>query len=291
MRLRWRLPVVLTACVVVAQLFALDPLVDVVTWTAPTSARLSYPHPPRRLRAAHPAGRLAQRRLAPRPDRLRRLGRFSPTCWYASPCGARRPPAGAARGGVRRRVRPGALAAFVAWGYWLPRPIPRLVATDPDVLVLDVHSHTAMSHDGRPGFGAAQNAGWHARAGFDAAFVTDHNVFGAATIWRLRGRRAPSPAPGRRRAVALGTAPRACSARWARSPTSRTTPRGTRPASLIRALHADSALPRSRAFPEYWEHHWGAELGELSDLGRGRVRDLDRVRRARWTSRRRTGAP
>ena len=43
MRVRWRLPVALTACVIVAQLLPLSPLVDVVTWTAPASARLSYP--------------------------------------------------------------------------------------------------------------------------------------------------------------------------------------------------------------------------------------------------------
>jgi hypothetical protein len=43
MRLRWRLPAVLSACVVAAQLFPVSPLVDVVTWTAPTSARVSYP--------------------------------------------------------------------------------------------------------------------------------------------------------------------------------------------------------------------------------------------------------
>src|SRR6185295_3220010 len=64
------------------------------------------------------------------------------------------------------------------------RPIGRLVAADSNLIIFDVHSHTAASHDGRPGFGAAASAAWHARAGFDAAFVTDHNVCCEARQWQ-----------------------------------------------------------------------------------------------------------
>jgi hypothetical protein len=42
----------------------------------------------------------------------------------------------------------GCLAAFAGWGALASRPIPRLIATEPDALILDVHSHTARSHDG-----------------------------------------------------------------------------------------------------------------------------------------------
>jgi hypothetical protein len=45
---------------------------------------------------------------------------------------------------------------------------------------VDFHSHTNASHDVRStlmrGFDAEANRRWHARAGFDAAFITDHNT-------------------------------------------------------------------------------------------------------------------
>ncbi len=264
MRLRWRLPVVLTACVVVAQLFSLSPLVDVVTGTAPASAWLSYPLPhvvfaPFTLAAdwlnggsrrdligfgvwavvAYALVRLAVRRAPPARRALRETG-------YALLFAL-------------------ALAAFVAWGYWMIRPIPRLVASDGDLVVVDVHSHTALSHDGRRGFGAAQNAAWHARAGFDAAFVTDHNVFGAASIWRreaagLRPRllNGEELSLSGLHLVVLGTmgeiANQPYDASWDST------------GALIRRLAADS-LYLIASLPEYWEHHWGAALGELTTWG------------------------
>lgn len=70
------------------------------------------------------------------------------------------------------------LAGFLAWGALCPRPSARLSAGDPDILVLDFHSHTSRSHDGRrlpPAFSPARNNRWHERQGFHAGFVTDHN--------------------------------------------------------------------------------------------------------------------
>jgi hypothetical protein len=157
------------------------------------------------------------------------------------------------------------LAAFVAWGYWMPRPIPRLVASDPDVLVVDVHSHTALSHDGRRGFGAAENARWHARAGFDAAFVTDHNGFGAASLWRRE---------------AAGHRPRLLDGEEVSLSGIHLLTLGIRAAvpyqpydaswdstgALIRRLHADSIF-LVPTLPEDWRHHTGAEFGQLSEWG------------------------
>ncbi|MFL5560702.1 MAG: hypothetical protein ACJ79K_04420 [Gemmatimonadaceae bacterium] len=76
-----------------------------------------------------------------------------------------------------------ALASFVlvyVIGALVPRPMAGLVLDDPDELAVDVHSHTAASHDGRPGFDAAANRRWHAGAGFAAAYVTDHRHFEGA---------------------------------------------------------------------------------------------------------------
>jgi hypothetical protein len=58
----------------------------------------------------------------------------------------------------------------------LPRPVPRLVTTSGAGTVIDYHAHTSASHDGRPGWSLARLARWHARQGFDASYVTDHNV-------------------------------------------------------------------------------------------------------------------
>lgn len=70
------------------------------------------------------------------------------------------------------------LAAFYAYGIIGPRPMAALVAMDPDVVVVDVHSHTDHSHDGRSGFDAADRRAWHAAAGFDAVYVSDHRTWG-----------------------------------------------------------------------------------------------------------------
>ena len=264
MRLRWRLPLVLSACLVVAQVFSLDPLVDVLTGTVPVSARVAYPV----LHVVFAPWTL----LADWLNGGSRRDLIGFAVWAVAGYALLR----LAATGIplaRRTLREAlyaavflvALAAFVGWGYWLQRPIPRLVATDPGDLVLDIHSHTAMSHDGRKGFGAAQNAWWHARAGFDAAFVTDHNVVGAAKAWRTEARgRPPRLLDGEELSlsglhlVVLGN-PGAISNRPYDASWDST-------GALIRRLHADS-LYLIASLPEYWEHHWGVELGELTTWG------------------------
>jgi hypothetical protein len=70
-----------------------------------------------------------------------------------------------------------ALGAFVLTylaGAALPRPMARLGVRDANIARVDFHSHTSASHDGRPGFNAERNRAWHAAAGFDVAYITDH---------------------------------------------------------------------------------------------------------------------
>jgi hypothetical protein len=263
MRLRWRLPLVLSACVAAAQVFPLNPLVDVVTGNVPASASIAYP--------------VTHVLLAPwtlvadwlnggsRRD-LIGFAAWAVVAYALCRLAVRRPP-------PRRPLREPlyaaavlvALGAFVAWGYWLQRPIPRLVSADADQVVLDLHSHTALSHDGRRGFGAAQNAAWHARAGFDAAFVTDHNVFGAAKAWRLEEPlRRPRLLDGEEislsgiHILALGNAAviphQPYDASWAST------------GALIRRLHADSIF-LVPTLPEDWKHHTGEAFGQLSEWG------------------------
>lgn len=142
------------------------------------------------------------------------------------------------------------LAAFAAFAVWLGRPCATLASSDPDLLIVDFHSHTDRSWDGRRGFDAAANADWHRRAGFHAAFVTDHNTLAPGILSEGEG-------PFRTLAgqelslhglhlVALGC----------REPIDRSAfagPDGIAPAiERVRAC-GGAALA---SLPEYWKHHW-----------------------------------
>jgi len=74
----------------------------------------------------------------------------------------------------------GALLGFVALGALWHRPMLSLAGVSPEDRVVDFHTHTAFSHDvgstWMRGFDLEANRRWHSRAGFDAVFVTDHNV-------------------------------------------------------------------------------------------------------------------
>lgn len=75
-----------------------------------------------------------------------------------------------------------ALALLVAWyaiGALAYRPMASLDVDDPDAVVVDFHSHTDASHDGRPGFSAERNREWHRSAGFHVAYVSDHGTYSA----------------------------------------------------------------------------------------------------------------
>jgi hypothetical protein len=69
---------------------------------------------------------------------------------------------------------------FLAVGALWHRPMVSLSGVPSGITVVDFHSHTNLSHDVRgtlmQGFDAEANRRWHRRAGFDAAFLTDHNV-------------------------------------------------------------------------------------------------------------------
>src|SRR3979490_1287287 len=64
-----------------------------------------------------------------------------------------------------------AVALLVVAVLVLPRPVPRLVAADSTLTVIDYHAHTALSHDGRRGWRLAALAEWHARGGVGGADV------------------------------------------------------------------------------------------------------------------------
>jgi hypothetical protein len=69
------------------------------------------------------------------------------------------------------------LAAY-AGSALLPRPMAALVSNNPNILRVDFHSHTRASHDGHQS--ARQLRAWHAKAGYDAAYITDHGTVAEA---------------------------------------------------------------------------------------------------------------
>ncbi|MBI3789390.1 MAG: hypothetical protein HY275_00730 [Gemmatimonadetes bacterium] len=82
----------------------------------------------------------------------------------------------------------------------------RLQVYDPELVVVDFHSHTQASHDGRPGFGVEQNRAWHQKAGYHVAYVTDHLSPEGAPSWAEaeRGRAANPARAGERTIIAVG---------------------------------------------------------------------------------------
>jgi hypothetical protein len=62
----------------------------------------------------------------------------------------------------------------------MPRPMAQLVTSDAAIIVVDFHSHTKYSHDGRRGWDEEDVRAWHRGAGYDAAYVTDHATFEGA---------------------------------------------------------------------------------------------------------------
>ncbi|HEY3220808.1 MAG TPA: hypothetical protein VGJ80_08750 [Gemmatimonadales bacterium] len=151
---------------------------------------------------------------------------------------------------VRALLGPGVLLLLAVAAVLLPRPVPRLV-TDGTGTVIDYHAHTNASHDGRPGWTLARLAEWHERQGFEATYVTDHNVVYDGSL--------PAPAgisisllPGvewsvyRQHVVAIGPV--------------EALPRDSFGESTARMVRIFAAIERQGALsiaslPEYWRYH------------------------------------
>jgi len=155
--------------------------------------------------------------------------------------------------GPRRRlvgglVGPLSLVGLAAAAAGLPRPVPRLAAGDSGVTVIDYHAHTAASHDGRGGWTPERLARWHARQGFEASYVTDHNI-----AFTPAGSEPFPLLPGaewsvhRQHVLALGPGQAI-----ARDSFTRTTARMLR---IFQQLSRQGAVTIA-SIPEYWRNHW-----------------------------------
>lgn len=75
------------------------------------------------------------------------------------------------------------LVAIYLTGILAPRPMAALEAST-ELLVVDFHTHTKYSHDGRPDWTPEDVRLWHRDAGFDVAYISDHRTFeGARDAW------------------------------------------------------------------------------------------------------------
>jgi predicted metal-dependent phosphoesterase TrpH len=178
--LEYRWPLLITLCIAVTAAFSLSPLVDVARPEAAVTATLNAP--------------LAYDLLAPASNILDALTMLSPAQYWATfaLCAlliigseivgdVRRARCFRVRQASRTCVRfAGGTVAVLGIMLLLSRPMTSLRVSDPDLIVVDFHSHTSASHDGRPGFDAERNREWHRAAGFNAVYITDHRTFDGA---------------------------------------------------------------------------------------------------------------
>ncbi|PYP01012.1 MAG: hypothetical protein DMD57_15300, partial [Gemmatimonadetes bacterium] len=157
-------------------------------------------------------------------------------------------------GSPRRRLVAAVLAplAVILLGgaaVLLPRPVPRLVAADSTLTVLDYHAHTALSHDGRRGWTLADLAAWHAVQGFGASYVTDHNVvFNGGVDQPIRLLPGVEWSVYDQHIVALGAVAPIDRAVYGRDTRAML--------GLFAALHRQGAIGLA-SLSEYWRQHWG----------------------------------
>jgi hypothetical protein len=177
---KYRWPLLITLCIAVTAAFSLSPLVNVARPDATVTATLKAP--------------LIYHLLAPASDILDVLTMLSPAQYWATfaLCAlliigyeivgdVRRARCFRVRQASRTCVRfTGGTVAILGIMLLLSRPMTSLHVSDPDLIVVDFHSHTSASHDGRPGFDAERNREWHRAAGFNAVYITDHRTFDGA---------------------------------------------------------------------------------------------------------------
>ena len=189
---KYRWPLLITLCIAVTAAFSLSPLVDVARPDAAVTATLN--------------GGLVYDALAPASNILDALTMLSPAQYWATfaLCAllfiggeiighVRRARCFSVRKASRTCVRcTGGTVAILGIMLLLSRPMASLRVSDPDLIIVDFHSHTSASHDGRPGFDAERNREWHRAAGFNAVYITDHQTFEGA----LEGARLNPPTAG-----------------------------------------------------------------------------------------------
>jgi hypothetical protein len=245
---RHPIAIALVALLLVTAIHALPPLWDPVTGSPPGDVELVRP--------------TLYLVLAPLSDTLDALtflslerARWALAVWALALAtwGALRPGT-ARRRASRALLGPIGIVLLGGATVLLPRPVPRLAAADSAVTIIDFHAHTEASHDGRPGWTYARLAAWHARQGFAASYVTDHNViFDLPVTEPIRLLPGVEWSVYRQHVVALGAV-----RPIARDSFGDSTPRMLR---IFGELERQGALGIA-SLPEYWRNH----LEDLDDF-------------------------
>jgi hypothetical protein len=151
------------------------------------------------------------------------------------------------------------LGAFVLGGIRWRRPMAHIDGTPDGYLVIDLHSHTNVSHDVKGllqrDFDLESSRRWHARGGFNVFFVTDHNRIDG---WR-NSTDIPLACPGeelslwRAHIVVLGNTD-----------------------SIPRGMYADSAPGIARLFRESESRWGGVTLASIPEYDENHFADLPR---------------
>jgi hypothetical protein len=238
---RHPIAIALVVLLLATAIHPLPPLVDAVTGSVPGDVELERP--------------ILYVVLAPLSDTLDTFTFFSlaRAYWALAVWGLALAAWGATRPGTPRlrvgRALVGPLALVVLGGATvvLPRPVPWLAAADSAATILDYHAHTEASHDGRAGWTPARLAAWHARQGFEASYVTDHNViFNSPVTEPIRLLPGVEWSVYRQHVVAIGPV-----RPIARDSFGDSTPRMLR---LFAEIRRQGALGIA-SLPEYWRNH------------------------------------
>jgi hypothetical protein len=164
------------------------------------------------------------------------------------------------------------LLLFLATAALWHRPMLSLAGVPSGQSVVDFHSHSNLSHDVKgtlmAGFSAAANRRWHARAGFDAVFLTDHDMVSQESRVASRESKGvaevPALCPGievsawRAHIVLLGDTLALDRNGYRRSLDGLLT--------LLRTSESKYHALSLASLPEYRRNHWG-RLGELITAG------------------------
>jgi hypothetical protein len=266
-----RVPAVLTAALLAAQLVAVPALSDPVTGGAPAALHLQVPW---LYVVFAPVFTLWDAVSMLSMSRLKGFLAGLPVLYLIWRLFGGRRPFSALREVRALAVSVVLLLVFLTIGALWHRPMLALAGMQREDLVVDFHSHTNLSHDVRGtlmrGYDAEANRLWHARAGFDVAFITDHNVVSRKT--RATGReslvvnnrsREVTACPGievsawRAHIVLLGNT----------EPVDRTRYRGLE--GLLTLLSITDTVYRAlsmASLPEYRRNHWN-RLDSLAAAG------------------------
>jgi hypothetical protein len=177
---------VITATLIVTAVFSLPPLVDVAN---PASAPAATLRTPFLYDLVAPASNVLDAITILSPAQYWATFIVCAICVLAATLARQRRALGHFCPFRTARCASGILGGTVAvLGIMLigPRPMASLALHDSDLISVDFHSHTEASHDGRAGFTAERNRDWHRKAGFDVAYVTDHQTFDGALVGETR---------------------------------------------------------------------------------------------------------